>query len=117
MEITSRISGSTSSRRSNLGLSAEEVERNDPLGYRVHRWSASDTGVRARSSGIGRRKAEGEAAGRVWAAHAAEEIANWEIFLPTLYRLWRVVPEGPRNPYAELGVSGRGRLARHRCVT
>ena len=53
------------------------------MGYRVHQWSASDTGVRGRSSGIGRRKPEDEAAGKVWAAHAAEEIANWEVFLPT----------------------------------
>jgi hypothetical protein len=83
-----------------LGLSREELERNDPLGYRVHQWSASDTGVVGRSSGVGARKPEDEAAGRIWAAHAAEEIANWEVFLPTLYQLWRVVPEGPRNPYA-----------------
>ena len=60
-----------------LGLSPEELERDDPLGYRVHQWSASDTGVVGRSSGIGRRKPEDQAAGEVWAAHAAEEIANW----------------------------------------
>ena len=81
-----------------LGLSREELERDDPLGYRVHQWSASDTGVVGRSSGIGRRKPEDEAAGKVWAAHAAEEIANWEVFLPTLYRLWRVVGEGSAEP-------------------
>ena len=40
-----------------------------------------DSGVAGRSSGIGRRKPEDEEAGRVWAAHAAEEIANWEVFL------------------------------------
>ena len=51
------------------------------------RWARSTT---RRSSGIGRRKPEDDEAGRVWAAHAAEEIANWEVFLPTLYRLWRV---------------------------
>jgi hypothetical protein len=99
-----------------LGLSAEEMERNDPLGYRVHQWSSSDTGVRGRSSGVGRRKPEDEEAGRVWAAHAAEEIANWEVFLPTLYRLWRVVPEGPRHPFTDLGVTGSGRNARYRSI-
>ena len=96
-----------------LGLSEEEMHKNDPLGYRVHQWSASDTGVQGRSSGIGRRKPEDEEAGRVWAAHAAEEIANWEVFLPALYRLWRVVDEGPRNPYADLSVVGSGREARY----
>lgn len=99
-----------------LGLSREELERDDPLGYRVHQWSASDAGVRGRSSGIGRRKPEDETAGKVWAAHAAEEIANWEVFLPTLYRLWQVVGEGPRNPYADLSVAGRGRQASYRFV-
>jgi len=29
----------------------------------------------------------------------------------TLYRLWRVVPEGPRNRYADLTVTGRSREA------
>ena len=78
------------------------------------RWARSTT---RRSSGIGRRKPEDEEAGRVWAAHAAEEIANWEVFLPTLDRLWRVVPEGPRNPYADLGVKGTGRAARYRSIS
>jgi hypothetical protein len=96
-----------------LELSREELGNPDPLGYRVHQWSASDNGVRGRSSGVGRRKPEDEAAGQVWAAHAAEEVANWEVFLPTLYRLWRVVPEGPRNPYADLTVVGSGREAHY----
>src|SRR3954470_15180365 len=29
----------------------------------------------------------------------------------SLYRMWRVVPEGPRNPYADLSVTGPGRRA------
>jgi hypothetical protein len=104
-----------------LGLSADEIEeaeieKLDPMGYRVHQWSASDSGVRGRSSGIGRRKPEDEAAGRVWAAHAAEEIANWEVFLPTLYGLWRVVDNPRQNPFADLGVVGRGRGATYRYV-
>ena len=99
-----------------IGLSVEEIEANDPLGYRVHQWSACDTGVRGRSSGIGRRKPEDEAAGKVWAAHAAEEIANWEVFLPTLYGLWRVVDNPRRNPFADLSVDGRGRAATYRFI-
>jgi hypothetical protein len=97
-----------------LGLSEDEIALDDPLGYRVHQWSASDDGVVGRSSGIGRRKPEDEEAGRVWAAHAAEEIANWEVFLPTLYGLWRVVDNPRENPYADLSVDGVGRDATYR---
>lgn len=103
-----------------LGLSEAEMRRADeagPLGWRVHQWSAHDGGVRGRSSGIGHRKPEDEAAGRVWAAHAGQEIANWAAFLPTLYRLYRVVDDPRRNPHADLSVQGRGRAARHRHVT
>jgi hypothetical protein len=97
-----------------LGLSEEEIALDDPLGYRVHQWSASDGGVVGRSSGIGRRKPEDEEAGRVWAAHAAEEIANWEVFLPTLYGLWRVVDNPRENPFTDLSVGGTGREATYR---
>jgi hypothetical protein len=76
-----------------LGLSVEEMRAAEPMGYRVHQWSASDAGVRGRSSGIGRRKTEDAAAGKVWAAHAAEEIGNWAVFLPQLYQLYRVVTD------------------------
>ncbi len=97
-----------------LGLSREEVQANDPLGYRLHQWQASDGGVVGRSTAIGRRKPEDEAAGMVWAAHAAGEIANWGVFLPTLYSLWRVVDRVEVNPFADLSVSGRGRDAAYR---
>jgi hypothetical protein len=96
-----------------LGLSREELERNDPLGYRVHQWSASETGVAGRSSGLAPASRRTTRRGGL-AAHAAEEIANWEVFLPTVYRLWRVVSDGPRNPYADLSVSGAGRRAAYR---
>ncbi len=97
-----------------LGLSEEEMRRGDPMGYRVHQWSRHDAGVSGRSSGIGRRKPEDAAAGKVWAAHAAQEIGNWEVFLPTLYRLYRVVTDTRRNPFADLSVAGRSRAARYR---
>jgi len=97
-----------------LGLSEDELESPDPMGYRVHQWSASDGGVVGRSSGIGRRKPEDAAAGKVWADHAAQEIGNWEVFLPAIYRLYRVVTDPRRNPFADLSVDGKGREARYR---
>lgn len=97
-----------------LGLTEAEMHAGDPMGYRVHQWSASDEGVRGRSSGIGRRKPEDAAAGRVWAAHAGQEIANWARFLPQLYQLYQVVSDPRRNPCTDLGVQGQGRAARYR---
>lgn len=99
-----------------LGLSRAEIDAAEPLGWRVHQWSASDAGVRGRSSGIGHRRPEDAAAGRVWAAHAAVEIANWERFLPTLHALYRVVTDTRRNPCTDLAVVGRGRSARYRHI-
>jgi hypothetical protein len=96
-----------------LGLTEEDMAKGDPVGYRVHQWSASDAGVIGRSSGIGRRKQEDAAAGKVWAAHAGQEIANWQVFLPTLYKLYQVVTDTRRNPFTDLGVQGQGREARY----
>jgi hypothetical protein len=100
-----------------LGLSKVEMQRADPLGYRVHQWRATDAGVAGRSSAIGRRKPEDAAAGRVWAEHAAQEIGNWAHFLPTLYRLYQVVSDTRRNPFTDLSVEGAGRQARYRFAT
>ncbi|MDE3116586.1 MAG: hypothetical protein KGL26_13365, partial [Pseudomonadota bacterium] len=54
--------------------------------------------------------------GKVWAAHAAQEIGNWEVFLPQLYGLYRVVTDPRRNPFTDLSVEGRGRAARYRHI-
>ncbi len=97
-----------------LGLSEEEMRRGDPMGYRVHQSSAAAGGVNGRSSGVGRRKPEDAVAGKVWAAHAAQEVANWEVFLPTLYQLYRVVTDTRRNLITDWSVAGRGREARYR---
>jgi len=99
-----------------LGLTEEEMQRNEPMGYRVHQWSASDLGVRGRSSGIGARRSEDEAAGKIWAAHAGQEIGNWEVFLPQLYKLYKVITDTRRNPYADLSVEGKGRGARYKFI-
>ncbi|MDE2372186.1 MAG: hypothetical protein KGN16_24675 [Burkholderiales bacterium] len=99
-----------------LGLTEEEMHKADPMGYRIHQWSASDRGVVGRSSAIGTRKKEDEAMGKIWAAHAGQEIGNWEVFLPQLYQLYRVVTDTRRNPYADLSLEGRGRDARYKHI-
>lgn len=96
-----------------LGFEASCMERPDPMGYRIHQWQGTDEGVVGRSSGIGTRRPETEADGRIWAAHAGQEIANWGHFLPQLYQLYRVVTDPRRNPFADLSVEGRGREARY----
>lgn len=99
-----------------LGLDEESMKKGDPMGYRVHQWQKSDAGVIGRSSAIGRRKKETEDDGKVWAAHAAQEIRNWGVFLPQLYNLYRVVEDTRRNPFADLSVDGQGRNASYRHI-
>lgn len=96
-----------------LGFSQEEMARNDPMGFRMHQWSPSDTGVIGRSSAVPRRMKESVEDGKVWAAHAAQEVGNWEVFLPDLFRLYKVVADTGRNPFTDLSVEGRGRAARY----
>ena len=67
-----------------LGFGKESMEAKEPMGYRIHQWQASATGVVGKSSGIGRRKPENQAAGVIWAKHAYTEISNWECF----YRIY-----------------------------
>ncbi len=69
-----------------------------------------------RSSGIGTRKPETVEDGKVWAAHAGQEIRNWGAFLPQLYQLYRVVTDIRRNPFTDLSVEGRGREAVYRHI-
>jgi hypothetical protein len=94
-----------------LGFDRESIERGEPMGYRIHQWQASDAGVIGRSSGIGTRRPETVAEGKVWAAHCSQEIANWGTFLPQLYALYRVVTDPRRNPFTDLSVTGTGRGA------
>ena len=83
------------------------------MGYRVHQWSPTDSGVVGRSSAVGARMQESPDKGLVWAKHCAEEVGNWGVFLPDLYRLYQAVPRGPRNPFADLSVSRRGGVLRY----
>lgn len=99
-----------------LGLGEECLASPDPMGYRLHQWQKTDYGVVGKSSAIGARRPENEEAGRIWAAHAAQEVANWAVFLPTLYKLYKVVTDVRRNPFADLSVEGQGRAARYRYI-
>ena len=96
-----------------LGLGPECLENPSPMGYRIHQWQPSDIGVVGKSTAIGTRKPETVEDGKVWAAHAAEEVGNWAVFLPDIYRLYKVVADVNRNPYADLSVTGKGRAARY----
>ena len=100
-----------------LGLGEECLQKPDPMGYRIHQWQKTDYGVVGKSSAIGTRKQETVEEGTVWAAHCAQEIGNWGVFLPQLYSLYRVVTDTGRNPYTDLSVVGRGREARYRHIS
>ncbi len=96
-----------------LGLGEESMVDPDPMGYRIHQWERRDYGVAGKSSAIGTRKKESVEEGKVWAAHCAEEIGNWAVFLPQLFTLYKVVKCPLRNPFADLSVTGKGRQARY----
>ena len=49
----------------------------------------------------------------IWAAHANEEVGNWEVFLPALVRLYRVITDPEIAPYYSFRVEGSGRDARY----
>jgi hypothetical protein len=99
-----------------LGLGEECLLKPDPMGYRIHQWQRTDYGVIGKSSAIGTRKKETVEDGKVWAAHCAQEIGNWGVFLPQLYTLYKVVTDTTRNPFADLSVEGHGRDARYQYV-
>jgi hypothetical protein len=99
-----------------LGFDAAAVHSDNPLGYRLHQWQDCDGGVVGSSTAIGRAKPETHADGLVWAAHAATEIGNWAVFLPDLFRLYQVVTDPRRNPFADLSLAGSGRQARYRHI-
>jgi len=99
-----------------LGFDEEAMRKGDPMGYRIHQWEPSDAGVIGKSSAIGTRRKETEEDGKVWAAHCAQEIGNWGVFLPDLYKLYKVVKDTRRNPFTDLRVNGKGREAEYAYV-
>jgi len=99
-----------------LGLGEDALAKGDPMGYRIHQWTRSDKGVTGKSSAIGTRIKETEEEGNVWADHCAEEIGNWEVFLPKLYELYKVVKRGNQNPFTDLSLEGTGALAKYKYI-
>lgn len=99
-----------------LGFGEECLADPVPFGYRVHQWEKTDFGVVGKSSAFGTKRKETVDDGKVWAAHCAQEIGNWGVFLPQLYGLYKVVTDPVRNPFADLSVEGRRREARYRYI-
>ncbi|MDL2295078.1 hypothetical protein LJC60_10785 [Ruminococcaceae bacterium OttesenSCG-928-D13] len=101
------------------GISMDGVDV-DPAGpslaWRLHQWQKSDGGVVGMSTGL---TAEGYDvdSGPVWAAHNVEEIGNWEVFLPTLYRLFKVITRPDISPYQDFLLKGSGIDAQYATLT
>ena len=91
-----------------IGFGEEALANPDVFGYRIHQWQKTDDGIVGKSTAIGIKKPEDEAAGKVWAAHCGEEIGNWKAFLPQIYELYKVVENPKFNPYTDLSVTGKG---------
>ncbi|MBZ0129143.1 MAG: hypothetical protein K8F59_08505 [Rhodobacteraceae bacterium] len=100
-----------------LGFGDEALEKADPMGYRLHQWSKSDRGITGKSSALPTRIPETVEQGKIWAAHCAQEIGNWEVFLPQLYRLYKVVTDTRRNPCSDMTVEGKGRNAYYKFIS
>jgi hypothetical protein len=97
-----------------LGFGPESLANKGPMGYRVHQWEKTDSGVVGKSSAIGAAKRETFEEGMIWAAHCLEEIGNWGVFLPQLYTLYRVVKNTDYNPFADLSLKNRGKDAEYK---
>lgn len=90
-----------------------DVKADDPaFVWRVHQWQKTDAGVVGMSSGMTKAGFDVES-GLIWAAHALEEVGSWELFLPDLYRLYRVITRKDICPYYSFRVEGEGRGARY----
>jgi hypothetical protein len=99
-----------------IGLGDEALKNPQVMGYRIHQWEKTDSGVVGKSSAIGMLKKESKEDGLVWAAHCDEEIGNWGVFLPDLYNLYKVVTRTDINPYADLSVTEKGKGAKYKYI-
>ncbi|MEM2718714.1 MAG: hypothetical protein QXJ13_05690 [Candidatus Bathyarchaeia archaeon] len=92
-----------------ISITGENIREDaPPLGYRVHQWETTDFGVRGRSTAIPTKAESKERLLNVWAPHCQEEISNFQVFLPHLYRLWSVVEDPEINPYFSFEVVKEG---------
>lgn len=83
-----------------------------PMAWRVHQWQANNAGVVGMSSGITADGCDADS-GPVWADHAVEEVGNWEVFLPRLYELYKVIQRSDICPYHSFELQGTGRDAKY----
>lgn len=93
-----------------------DPERSRKEAYRVHQWEPSECGVVGMSSAIPLHE-EGdqyEDSGLIWAAHGSEEVGNWEVFLPPLYTLYKVIDDPQICPYASFELEGTGIDAKYK---
>ena len=96
-----------------ISLTGIDVHRDDlSFGYRIHQWEKTDAGVIGMSSGIEVEKNDADN-GLIWAKHATEEVSNWEVFLPRLYEMYKVISNSHINRYYSFRVSGSGQDARY----
>lgn len=91
------------------GHKEESIDTGAPMGYRVHQWQATDAGVIGRSTALPGTETDTAEEGLAWVDHCRQEIRNWGVFLPDLYRLYRVVTNPAYNPFADLTVERKGR--------
>jgi len=71
-----------------------------PLVYRLHQWAPSDLGVKGMSSCFLEPAEKGEG----WTKHCVQEIGNWEVFLPDIYKLYKTVNKPNINPFYPLNI-------------
>ena len=97
-----------------ISIFGENVKRDDPiLAYRIHQWQKSDDGIVGMSSAVEIRKNDAND-GLIWAQHASEEVGNWEVFLPDLYRLYKVISNRDIVPYYSFLVEGAGKNIKYK---
>ena len=58
-------------------------------------------------------KANDAGDGKIWAEHASEEVGNWEVFLPTLWKLYQVITREDICPCYSLKIEGTGIEAKY----
>jgi hypothetical protein len=100
-----------------IGMGADALKKPQLWGYRIHQWSKSDSGVIGSSTAIGVLKKENHEDKLIWAAHCEKEIANWGVFLPTLYTLYRVVKNTAYNPFTDLSIEQKENGFRYKYIT
>jgi hypothetical protein len=98
------------------GYDQATIDEGRPFGYRLHQWQSTDAGVVGKSSALSGTKYETPEAGRVWSEHCIQEIGNWGVFLPSLYKLYQVITNTTYNPFSDLSVERKDGVVRYRYI-